>query len=69
MLWELYEAETVALCKKMIKPGNVIVIEWLEKVKEILEQFKNRKNVQLVWVKMEYSSENKRRIAVLDNRS
>ncbi|KKR75986.1 MAG: Translation factor SUA5 [Candidatus Levybacteria bacterium GW2011_GWA2_40_8] len=55
--------------EKMIKPGNVIVIEWLEKVKEILEQFKNRKNVQLVWVKMEYSSENKRRIAVLDNRS
>jgi L-threonylcarbamoyladenylate synthase len=36
--------------EKMIRSGNVIVIEWLEKVKTLLDSLQNRKDVLVVWV-------------------
>jgi len=47
---------------KMLKPGNVIAIEWLQKVKPILEKTAKNKNVCLIWVTIEILSETKRRI-------
>ena len=47
---------------KMLKTGNVIAIEWLQKVKPILEKAAKKKNVCLVWVTIETLSETKRRV-------
>jgi len=47
---------------EMLKPGNVIVIEWLQKVRSVLEKTAKKKNVCLVWVTIETLSETKRRI-------
>jgi len=47
---------------KMLKPGNVIAIEWLQKVRPVLEKVAKKKNVCLVWVTIEILSETKRRI-------
>lgn len=43
---------------KMLKPGNVIAIEWLQKVKPILE----KTLAKVIWVSIEDLGENKRRI-------
>lgn len=50
---------------KMLKPKNVVVIEWLQKIKPILERFKKMKKAQLIWVNIttEDLSKNRRRIA------
>ncbi|MGB9706640.1 MAG: L-threonylcarbamoyladenylate synthase [Microgenomates group bacterium] len=48
--------------EKMLKPGNVIAIEWLQKVRPILEKTTKNKNVCLVWITIETLSETKRRI-------
>jgi len=47
--------------KKMLKPGNVIAIEWLQKVKTILEKL-DPKKVKIVWIEIETLSPTKRRI-------
>lgn len=39
--------------EKMLKPGNVIVIEWLEKVRGLLKRVGKRKDVKIVWVALE----------------
>ena len=51
--------------EKMLKPRNVVVIEWLQKIKPMLERFKKMKKAQLVWVNItiEDLSKNRRRIA------
>ena len=51
--------------EKMLKPRNVVVIEWLQKIKPILERFKKTKKAQLIWVNIttEDLSKNRRRIA------
>ena len=51
--------------EEMLKPGNVIAIEWLQKIKPMLERFKKMKKAQLVWVNItiEDLSKNRRRIA------
>jgi len=47
---------------QMLKPGNIIAIEWLQKVRPVLEKAAKKKNVCLVWVTIEILSETKRRI-------
>ncbi len=54
--------------EEMLKPGNVVAIEWMQKIKQILERFQNKKGflfckeTQVVWVTIESLSENQRRI-------
>jgi L-threonylcarbamoyladenylate synthase len=48
--------------KAMLKRGNLVAIEWLEKVKDYLEKISKQKNVKLVWITIDYLSQNKRRI-------
>lgn len=48
--------------EKMIKPGNVIAIEWLEKVKPYLEKINKREDVKLIWITIDYINQNKRKI-------
>lgn len=50
--------------KEMIMPGNVIVIEWGQKVFEILKKIEKRKDIKVVWVEIETVGENIRRIIV-----
>jgi len=47
--------------EKMLKPGNIIAIEWLQKVKTILEDLE-KDRIKLIWVTIEVLSETKRRI-------
>lgn len=46
--------------KKMFRPGNIIAIEWLQKIKSILEKLP--KKIYLVWLSIEVIGENKRKI-------
>lgn len=48
----------------MLKKGNVVVIEWVEKVRGVIEKIQNQKDVRIVWVKIEGSG-NIRKITVL----
>lgn len=48
--------------EKIIKPGNIIAIEWLQKVRPILEKAAKDKKVRIIWLTIEYLSETKRRI-------
>jgi len=59
--WRLEKAEDIwgLGFKAMLQPGNVIVIEWLEKVKSILDDLKN---VNIVWLDIESLALTKRRI-------
>ncbi len=48
---------------KMLKPGNVIAIEWLEKVRPILEKIERKnRGMKIVWITIDYLNENKRKI-------
>ncbi len=51
--------------EKMLKPQNVIAVEWLQKIKPILERFQKIKKTQVVWVNIaaEDLSGNKRIIS------
>jgi len=44
--------------KKMLEPGNIIAIEWLQKVKLLLEKLK----LKIVWIDLKYIALNKRQI-------
>jgi len=48
--------------EKMLAPGNIIAIEWLQKIRPILEKIARQKKVCLIWLTIETISENKRRI-------
>ena len=50
----------------MLKRGNVIVIEWLEKVRRILEKAGEREEVRVVLVDMRCEGEEERRIIWLN---
>jgi len=60
--WRLHEGnELLELgLKKIMQPGNVVAIEWLEKVYTIINNV--AKNALIVWVTMESIDENKRTI-------
>lgn len=47
---------------KMLKPGNIIAIEWLQKVRNVLEEIQKQKKAHVVWVNIDYLSLEKRRI-------
>jgi L-threonylcarbamoyladenylate synthase len=47
--------------KKMLQPGNIIAIEWLQKVKKILEKLDSKK-VKVIWLEIETLSPTQRRI-------
>lgn len=47
---------------KMLQPNNVIAIEWLQKVRPVLEKIAKKHQVCLVWITIETLSETKRRI-------
>lgn len=50
--------------ENMLRPGNVIVIEWGEKAFGILKNIEKRKDVKIIKVKIETEGENKRKIFV-----
>ncbi len=49
--------------EKMMKPGNVIAIEWLQKIKPILDKLEKQKEVKLIWVTIDGLSEMRRKIS------
>lgn len=65
--WRMHEgSELLELgFEQMIKSGNVIVIEWLQKVKEILDKTVNKKEARIVWVDMQHQSLTTRSIKIL----
>jgi L-threonylcarbamoyladenylate synthase len=62
--WRLEKGEEVLDLglKKMLTSNNVMVIEWLQKVRGILEKIKREEKAKVVWVVMEVISERERRI-------
>jgi L-threonylcarbamoyladenylate synthase len=62
--WRLQKGEELLDLglEKMLKPGNIIAIEWLQKIKPILQNFAKQKKVVVIWLTIETLSENKRRI-------
>lgn len=48
--------------KKMMKPGNILAIEWQQKVKNIIEDLEIKKTAQIIWVVIDMLSETKRKI-------
>jgi L-threonylcarbamoyladenylate synthase len=62
--WRMETAEELANLGfvKMIKPDNVICIEWLEKVKSYLEKISKKTKVKLVWITIDYLNQKKRKI-------
>jgi L-threonylcarbamoyladenylate synthase len=59
--WRLHEGmELWSLgLKEMLKPGNVVVIEWQEKIKQEIEKLKG---VVIVWVEIQVTGKETRRI-------
>ncbi len=62
--WRLEKGEELLVLglEKMLKPGNIIAIEWLQKIKSVLERFAKSKKAKIVWVNIKYVSETKREI-------
>jgi len=49
--------------ENMLKPGNIIAVEWLQKIKPVLEKIQRAKKAQVVWVDIEHVSETRRNIS------
>jgi len=62
--WRLEKGEELLSLglKEMMLPQNVIVIEWMQKIRPILKQIQFKKKTQIIWVTIESLSENQRRI-------
>jgi len=58
---ELYEIGFL----EMLKPGNVIVIEWGEKVFGILREIEKNRNIKIIKIKIETIDESSRKIYIL----
>lgn len=58
-LFEQKELESLGF-KKMLEKPNIIVIEWAEKVTNLLKE--NLNNIELIWVKLSYCGAKKRKI-------
>jgi L-threonylcarbamoyladenylate synthase len=50
---------------EMLKPGNVVLIEWGEKAMGILHEIEKRKDVKIVKIKITVEREEKRKIQVI----
>ena len=66
--WRLEEGREILDLgfNKMLRTGNLIAIEWLEKVKPILEKIAQEKKAKVIWIKIEPLTENKRRILIYE---
>jgi len=49
--------------KGLIKPGNVIAIEWPEKGRETWNKIFDRLPVKIIWVKLEHEDRDRRKIS------
>ncbi|MBI4359396.1 MAG: threonylcarbamoyl-AMP synthase [Candidatus Nealsonbacteria bacterium] len=49
--------------EKMLKPGNVVAIEWVQKMRSVLVRLAKNKKIQLIWVNIKHLSETKRKIS------
>jgi tRNA A37 threonylcarbamoyladenosine biosynthesis protein TsaE len=50
--------------EKMLLPGNVIVIEWGQKVFDVLKKMEKRNDVKVVWVKIDDVGDDKRKLII-----
>jgi L-threonylcarbamoyladenylate synthase len=62
--WRLEKGEELLELglEKMLKPGNIIAIEWLQKIKPILKKIERKKRIKLVLIDIKIISENTRKI-------
>jgi len=49
--------------RELVKPGNVIAIEWAEKGREIWDKIFDKLSVKIVWVKLEHKKRGERKIS------
>ena len=49
--------------KELVKPGNVIAIEWPEKGRETWNKIFDRLSVKIVWLKLEHKRRGERKIS------
>jgi len=66
--WRLEEGKEILDLgfRKMLRKGNLVAIEWLEKVKPILEKTAQEKKAKVIWIKIEPLTKNKRRISIYE---
>ncbi len=66
--WRLEEGREILNLgfNKMLQKGNLIAIEWLEKVKPILEKIAREKKAKIIWIKIEPLTEDKRKILIYE---
>jgi L-threonylcarbamoyladenylate synthase len=62
--WRMQAAQDLEALglNKMLKPGNLIAIEWLQKVRPLLEKISRQKKALVIWFTLETLSPNKRKI-------
>jgi len=49
--------------RELVKPGNVIAIEWPEKGREIWNKIFDRLSVKIIWVKLDHKRRGERKIS------
>jgi len=66
--WRLEEGKEIIDLgfNKMLQGKNLIAIEWLEKVKPILEKAAQEKKAKVIWIKIEPLTKNKRKILIYE---
>jgi len=50
--------------KDMLIPGNVVVVEWLEKVRKTLDKLSKKKGIKIIWVTIEHKGKTKRKLSL-----
>ena len=67
--WRIESAEEITALnlEKVIKPGNVLVIEWAEKMEGLLERWHKQLPTKIIKVKLEHIDGGKRRITIMTN--
>jgi len=65
--WRLERGEELSELglAEMLQKNNVLVIEWMQKVKPILEKIAAARQAQIIWVTIDYLSLTKRKIKYL----
>lgn len=60
--WRLHEEKELLELgiKSMLRPGNVFVIEWVQKMRQVIDELK--KTAEIVWVDLESVKETERKI-------
>ena len=67
-LWRMRTEEEARVLKieYMLKPGNVILIEWAQKFPELIEEFKKRDDVKVVQIKLSHKGEEGREVRIVN---